>query len=195
MFNKDVISFWKEIYLVVCESCWNERNKHCFAQHATSYSRGEEKKKLGEWFRSYYLAHSLPVNCFRTSQTDFLTTSLPRKGNALGTRLIFLTLSSLRSYIKIGITALAVLRHVVTAFNKRTCSSFCFIHSIPYFSSRHFLTTLSDKKLIDIKQFLPSPWNIHRELRGCPCTANPRVWAFFACHLGEWPYPVIHFAI
>lgn len=80
-----------------------------------------------------------------------------KRGKRPGNKVDFLTFSSLRSYIKIGITALAVLRHIVTAFNKRTCSSFCFIHSIPYFSSRHFLTILSDKKLIDIKQFSSFP--------------------------------------
>lgn len=136
-----------------------------------------------------------PRELFSHITDRFFNNLAPKRGKRPGNKVDFLTFSSLRSYIKIGITALAVLRHSVTTFNKRTCSSFCSIHSIPYFSSRQFLTTLSDEKLIDIKQFLPSPWNIHRELRGCPCTANPRVWAFFACHLGEWPYPVIHFAI
>lgn len=87
----------------------------------------------------------------------FFNNLAPKRGKRPGSKVDFLTFSSLRSFVKIGITVLAVLRHSVTTFNKQTCSSFCSIHSIPYSSWRQFLTALSDKKLIDIKQFLPSP--------------------------------------
>ena len=100
---------------------WNERNKRCFAQHATSYSTSEEKKEVREM---------LPI---------------------------------------------------ILPGAKFQCELFAVQVSVPY--TLRALTLVRTNSLLPwlirnwliLIHFSPSPSNIHRELRGCPCQRKTRV--------------------